>query len=289
MKKEIAFTLKLLFPILLFSQNQLPKKILVKYYVGGDYRSEQLEINGAYDNIDSTFLKIRKDGKAYKSEQIEIVRRIYPYEDGFQKNIRMDSTYRFLSSTTYYVEDIEELLEWTDIENYEIWNSQDSFMIDQFYHGVVRDTFLIPLELSIEDFGIDSIDFDLHCNYFYTLLSRKLHMEKEDLLDCSKISPSNFLNLVLNDLNVFYTVSSYLSRFHLKLIYPDFELEFYQRYPKQLNFTWYIQKDGKLLRKVFNPYLNQIIYNGLPSVIRILKFDEVRIRESLFNSILIKN
>ena len=251
--KLYFFFILLLVPSSLIGQIDLPEKVTIKLYSGGDYRNLKLQ-KGAHELIDSVDYKLIKEYKCYHSDRIFFQNNTFIRdEETFEsKNINQDSTMVSITDSTFDQEIIAEILKWSEKRNYHEVKYRDT-ILDEFIN---EKTLLIANELSIDDFGIDSLKLELECLY------HQEHIDKD--IDCKQISLSKILEFFVNKNWGQKVISSYFEYIELKLFFKDKETSIFQSYPGEYNIKWFVTKDTKNKQQIdlINPKLNKLIFES---------------------------
>lgn len=264
-KRKTCYKMKLANILLLFfiylkignAQIDLLDTIYLKIYSGSDYRSENIEM-GATDNIDSLVYTLSNDKEYYISEKIFQARNIYTYENGSFSNasVNKDSTITIYSNSWAEVAKIEELIYWSNLNNYEekVLEFQISFGDGDLTSHY--DTLLTIRNIDIKDFGIDEDNFRIECKY----LNHKNDKKKR----CRKVDYDELFNQILNENFGIKVVSSYAHYIKISFKIDDDSYEITQSYPGDFNIKWSISVNNCEGIYVINPHLNEILYNLIP-------------------------
>jgi len=244
-----------------FSQEQIPDTIYMKIYLGGDYRSK-IHGKGATDDVDSLIYVYQEEREFYYSEKIFQTRRVFFRDEGFySKNINMDSTLTIFNNSWAKIEEIENLTFWSQTENYEEKALEEKIeIVDSDLVLWNRETVLVPENISIEDFVIDTDRFKKECRYF--------NLINNENKKCRKIDYEGLLNSILNENMGMKVVSSYLQYVEVGYRIGGKKIRLIQQYPGDLNIKWEIIHNDEAIQYVLNPYLNEIVNDLIPRRLR---------------------
>ena len=288
MLRILLFNMLMFFGVVnVLSQTQLPDSIIVVYYIGGDYRDDN--IRGAFDDKDSLTLKYIKESKSYESKTSTHYHEIYPYEnDEFQQNINLEPKLIRYSNIEVKEKNILTLLKMKDIENY-----QQHVVIDTFWSNsdtqkeflIFSDTIYIPEDFSISYYGIDSNYVQHFCEYYENKLIDEDYFYKSKGRCEGRFRSEELLGWLIELGMEDISVSSYVSYVSILLKYGERTIEYFQSYPGEFETEWTIsssKNDSEI--KILNPRINDIISEMLPSYFsRKSKLLEYSDKESIIN------
>lgn len=237
----------------------LPDSILVKTYFGGDYRSQKYG-KGATDKVELLYYTYKAEEEKFNSEKIFQTRKLFIYidEDFNTKNINRDSTITIFEDLWISKKNIEELIYWTNIENYENKVFRQYYTLTDSTEISVRDTLLVKKDIKLDDFNIQKDEIIEEC------LCENIRRNKK--LNCTEISFKNLFNSVMSDNIGFKSISSYSQYVEVSFILEEKKVSLIQNYTGETNIKWRIvyNDDYSKLLFILNPYLNEIVNFLLP-------------------------
>ncbi len=259
-------------------QNDVPNRIVVQYYLGGDYNDS--EIRGVIEDVYKVEYDYDQNSKLFTSKYLNHKHQVYNWDERNTDNYRLieDSTVVIYDEISIDKEKVLELIEYADRDKYE---EKELIEIQDVPFPLI-DTAIVIKDFSLEDMGINSSYFIEACSLY-----RKILMNEEPYLfekirpcdwdiDFSEIT-DNFISQSHSDWNI----SSYSIWVKVQLDYENGnEIIITQDYPGGFNTGWNIEM-GDFSFKAINPRINRIISNFMHSRYtqldqRLLRFQDLK-------------
>lgn len=244
------------------AQTELPHKIIIQYYEGGDYRKD--EIRGSYSYKDSLVYTLSKSKKYVGASQIEKFD-IYDFIGKYAELARKKVHIKELShkKNKYKKKQIatKNILDLMALSKQSIYHViADTLAIDTTESSINYTLsglpYRIPKDISYSYYDLDSTKFNCRCEAY----KKKMKIDKpRQPLD------SLFLHKLLNcDNGVVRFISSYMSYIEVVMYFNKETLTFIQREPCLQNIKWQIATAEKEMNDVYNPKINDIVAKIVP-------------------------
>lgn len=250
--------LLLLCPLRAESQRIVCDSIIVKYYLGGDYRDEK--IKGARDEFFERVYKFDASLNVFFSEYLFVSNRVLPFsiDKGEEVSISKDSTLEIYDYLEISIDHVDSLLSYSIYDNYDEIILIDT--IDVFGSPYVQmDTLGLIKDYSIEDYIFSKTSFQNDCRYYKHKYVEEGHTEISGL-DCDRITDySAFLEELTKSSSQMIHRSSFLTWVSVRFFIDKSEVEFFQKYPGRINTTWWILKKDMKSKRVINPKINMML------------------------------
>jgi hypothetical protein len=247
-----------------YSQFEIPQEIGIRYYIGGDYRHNGKR--GVSSDVDSALFIWNGENRVFESEKVFFKRDLIPYVNWRMKrkrNLNKNPSMNFIYHNYYKEKHILELIKWTKVDNYRKYRVKNEALVD-ILEEKYWDTIMVPKDFSILYFGIDSINFDLHYNYFKALM-RTENETGEELVEYETFNSSQeILNKLMQENLGGYYNSSYSEFVIVSLNFSDRRIRLSQSYLGGGNIKWRITEKGNEPIEVVNPRLNDLVIRLLP-------------------------
>ena len=263
---------------LTYSQENLPNKIKVQYYLGGDYSDSA--IRGIIEDVYELEYDYNQASGLFLSKQLDHRHQVYDWDRKNLDNYRLveDSTITIYDEMSIKVEAITELLAYTERDNYMEWELIDTVGVP----FPLIDSAIVIRDFTLKDIGIDSSYFFKACGlYRRILIDENIHLY-EDVPSCDKdLDFSELVHSFISQSNTDWIMSSYSIWIRVQLIFENGnEIIVKQSYPGGFNIGWDIEQ-GNLAFRAINPHMNRTIANFMQSRYtqlerRLLRFEDLK-------------
>lgn len=260
--KTYYFAIFMLTYFSIYAQIELPHKIIIQYYEGGDYRKD--EIKGSYSYKDSlvyTLSKTKKYVGASRIAQFDIYDFIGKYAEVAKKMVHIKELSRKKNKHKKKPIATKDILDLMALSKQSIYHViADTLEIDTTDIGINYTMsglpYRIPKDFSYSYYDLDSTKFNCRCEAY----KKKMKIEKS----CEPLDSLFLYKLLGSDKGMIRFISSYMSYIEVVMYFDKETLTFIQREPCQQNIKWQIAADEKQMNDVYNPKINDIVAKIVP-------------------------